>query len=115
VSLALEKHYRVKDLAALWGVSVKTIRRIFTGEAGVVRIGNHGNGNRKCVVLSIPESVALLVHERLSHDRLQAATPSRNPRRVVSLSDFHARVTEQSRNVPDDDATRERPRRERIA
>ena len=103
-SLALEKHYRVKDLAALWGVSAKTVRRVFTNEPGVVRIGNHGTGNRKCVVLSIPESVALRVHERLSHDRLQAAAPRRNPRRVVSLCDFHARVSEQSRNVADTNA-----------
>lgn len=81
-SLALEKHYRMKELAALWGVSVKTVTRLFANEAGVIQIGNHGTGNRKCVVLSIPESVALRVHERLSHHRLQAATPSRNPRRV---------------------------------
>lgn len=103
-SPAFEKHFRVKELAELCCVSAKTIRGMFAGEAGVIRIGNHGTGNRTCVVLSIPESVALRVHERLGHDRLQAALPSRNPRRVVSLSDFHARMSKQSRNVSDTDA-----------
>jgi hypothetical protein len=100
----IEQHYRIKQLAALWNVSAKTIRRLFQDEPGVMRIGNHGTGNRKCVVLSIPESVALRVRERLSHDRLQAPLPRRNPRRVVSLSDFHARMAEKPRHVPDTDA-----------
>jgi hypothetical protein len=102
--IATERHYRVRELAALWSVSSKTITRLFATEPGVIRIGNHGAGNRKCVTLSIPESVALRVHERLGHDGLQPATASRNPLRVVSLGDCHARVSKQPRNVANADA-----------
>jgi AraC-like DNA-binding protein len=37
-SFAFEKHYRVKDLAGLWGLSAKTVARIFADEAGVIRV-----------------------------------------------------------------------------
>jgi hypothetical protein len=37
--LALEKHYSVYELSQLWGLSEKTIRRLFTDEPGVVKLG----------------------------------------------------------------------------
>ena len=37
-SPALEKHYRVNELAALWGLSAKTVRRMFANEPGVIRV-----------------------------------------------------------------------------
>jgi len=98
-SLALEKHYRAKDLAALWGVSVKTIRRIFMGEAGVMRLVNDGISKRKYAVLSIPESVALRVHERLSDQPFEAALTGGHPLRVIRLRDLDARVSKQPRNI----------------
>ena len=36
---AFEKHYSVKELATLWNLSDRTIRRMFAGEPGVVEWG----------------------------------------------------------------------------
>src|SRR4249919_1635872 len=58
MSAALEKHYRVRELATLWGFSDNTIIRIFASEPGVIRLES-GVGRRKYTTLSIPESVAL--------------------------------------------------------
>jgi hypothetical protein len=66
---ALEKHYRVRELGELWGFSDNTIIRLFASEPGVVRLES-GAGRRKYTTLSIPESVALRVHERLSEESL---------------------------------------------
>jgi len=63
-----EKHYRVKELAALWALSKSTISRLFRDEEGVKRIG-HGRGSRRkrpYITLSIPESVAARVAAKLS-------------------------------------------------
>ena len=37
--IVAEKHYRIKELAALWGLSAKAIIRVFRDEPGVLRIG----------------------------------------------------------------------------
>jgi hypothetical protein len=39
-SVALERHYSVPQVAALWHISEKTVRRLFEGEDGVLRWGN---------------------------------------------------------------------------
>jgi hypothetical protein len=93
--IALEKHYRVNELAGLWGLSAKIIRRMFANEPGVIRIANHGTGKYKCMVLSIPESVVVRVHESLSAQPIQARLGGGHPRRVVSLRDFHQRLAKQ--------------------
>jgi hypothetical protein len=80
-SAALEKHYRVRELAALWGFSDNTIIRMFASEPGVVRLES-GAGRRKYTTLSIAESVALRVHERLSH---------KSPRRSFRLGTHFAK------------------------
>jgi hypothetical protein len=97
-SAALEKHYRVRELAALWGFSDNTIIRMFACEPGVVRLES-GGGRRKYTTLSIPESVALRVHERLSQESLQAQLSAGNPVRVIRLRDFDAGVAKKPRNV----------------
>ncbi len=61
-SVAVEKHYRVKELADLWGFSQNTIIKLFSNEDGVLRLESP-TGKRKYATLSIPESVAILVHE----------------------------------------------------
>lgn len=94
-----EKHYRIRELAALWGLSAKTLRRIFAHEAGVIQIGNAGAGKRKYATLSIPESIALRVHERLGNPPLQPALPGVNPHRVIHLRDLYTRVPKKPRNV----------------
>jgi transcriptional regulator GlxA family with amidase domain len=64
---AFERHYSVQQIAKLWNYSDDTIRRLFQNEAGVVRIGNgETRFKRKRWQLSIPESVLIRVHRKLS-------------------------------------------------
>jgi hypothetical protein len=84
-TLTFEKHYRVKELAGLWGLSPKTVTRIFADEAGVIRLANGVTQKRKYATLSIPESVALRVHERLGN---QATFPEGRPLRMIRLGDL---------------------------
>ena len=97
-SAALEKHYRVRELAALWGFSDNTIIRMFACEPGVVRLES-GAGRRKYTTLSIPESVALRVHERLSQESLRAQLSAGNPVRLIRLRDLDAGEAKKPRNV----------------
>ena len=85
-SLAFEKHYRVKELADIWGLSPKTISRIFADEVGVIRVANDGTGKRKYETLSIPESVASRVHERLGSQAFQASLQGGQPLRIIRLT-----------------------------
>jgi hypothetical protein len=98
-SIAFEKHYRVKDLALLWGLSSKTLTRIFADEVGVIRIENIGAGKRKYATLSIPESVASRVHERLGKQALQPTLPRSHPLRVIRLSDLDTGVPKKTRHI----------------
>src|ERR1022692_1943704 len=82
------KHYRVKELAAIWGMSSDTITRLFSNEPGVLQVNNFGNGKRKYTLLSIPESVALRVHESLSHNPLQVHPAEKTTLRVIRLGDL---------------------------
>jgi transcriptional regulator GlxA family with amidase domain len=64
--LALEKHYSVSELAQLWQLSEKTIRRMFLDEPGVVKWGHEEKRfKRAYMTLRIPESVVQRVHRRL--------------------------------------------------
>ncbi len=105
-----EKHFRVNELVTLWGLSRNTIIRAFANEPDVLRIqsSTQTTGKRKLTMLSIPESVALRVHERLSkglgNNGLQPATTRRNPLRVIRLRDLHTGMTKQPRNVADTEA-----------
>jgi hypothetical protein len=61
-----EKHYSVRELANLWNLSDRTIRRMFVGEPGVVEWGAcERRMKRAYKTLRIPESVARRVHRRL--------------------------------------------------
>ena len=66
--VAFERHYRPKDLAAVWGLDESTVRRLFQDEPGVLKIGRSGrrDGKRDYVSIRIPESVAARVHEERS-------------------------------------------------
>ena len=64
--LALEKHYSISELVQLWGLSEKTIRRMFMDEPGVVKWGHEERRfKRAYMTLRIPESVVQRVHRRL--------------------------------------------------
>lgn len=64
--LGVEKHYSVGELAKLWSLSEKTIRRMFENEPGVLQWGTQETRfKRGYTTLRIPESVMLRVHRRL--------------------------------------------------
>lgn len=66
VDLANERHYSIIEISKLWGLSEKTVRRIFDGEPGVIHWGSeetlHKRGYR---TLRVPETVLHRVHQKL--------------------------------------------------
>jgi transcriptional regulator GlxA family with amidase domain len=66
VAVAFEKHYSVSEVAELWGLSERTIRRIFTDELGVIKWEkSETRFKRGYTTLRIPESVVQRVHRKL--------------------------------------------------
>ena len=63
---ALEKHYTVAEVAGLWSLSEETIRKLFRDDPAVLKIGvGEKLHKRGYVVLRIPETVVLRIHEKL--------------------------------------------------
>ena len=62
---AFERHYSVKELTELWGMSDDFVRRLFLHEPGVVIFYRQQPGKRVYRTLRIPASVALRVHRRM--------------------------------------------------
>jgi transcriptional regulator GlxA family with amidase domain len=63
---AFERHYSVLELAEMWSLSERTIRRMFEGEEGVVNWARAaGRYKRHYQTLRIPESVMLRVYQRI--------------------------------------------------
>jgi hypothetical protein len=59
----LEKHYRVGELARMWGLGRETIRKLVKDDPGVVKIRM---GRKKAhTIYSVPESAARRIHTRL--------------------------------------------------
>ena len=58
-----EKHYRVAELAKLWGLGRETVRKLVKDDPGVVKI-KMGRAKRH-TTYSIPKSVAERIHNRL--------------------------------------------------
>jgi hypothetical protein len=64
--LSQEKHYSIDEISSLWGLSHKTIRRIFQHEPGVIEFGTEESRSRRAYITRrIPESVMRRVHRRL--------------------------------------------------
>ena len=60
---AFEKHYRVGELARIWGLGRETVRKLVKDEPDVVRVRL---GRKKAhTIYSVPESVARRIHTRL--------------------------------------------------
>jgi hypothetical protein len=60
---AFERHYRISDLARLWGLGRETVRKLVKDDPGVIKIRM---GRRKAhTIYSVPESAALRIHTRL--------------------------------------------------
>jgi hypothetical protein len=99
--MALEKHYRIPELAVLLGFSDRTCIKLFEHEPGVIRLGadEDRKRRRRYVTLSVPESVVLRVHERLANQTFQANSPASRPLRIIRLRDLNAGMSKQSRHV----------------
>jgi AraC-like DNA-binding protein len=63
----LEKHVRVKDVSRTYGVSPRTVRRMFEGRTGLKIIGDPVGTNRKrrYRIMLIPESLVKAVFGEL--------------------------------------------------
>jgi len=58
-----EKHYRVNELARLWGLGRETVRLLVKDDPGVIKIRM---GRKKAhTIYSVPESAASRIHTRL--------------------------------------------------
>lgn len=63
---AFERHFSVSNLVELWGLSEKTIRRMFADEPGVLEWGNDEQRFKRAYkTLRIPESGVERVHPRM--------------------------------------------------
>ncbi len=63
---ALERHFTVQEIAALWHLSEDSVRRIFRNVPGVLKLASpERRFKRGYVVLRIPESVLQRVHAEL--------------------------------------------------
>jgi AraC-like DNA-binding protein len=64
-SRALERHYTVLEIAEMWSLSEKTVRRMFEQEEGVLQWGSQETRRKRgYITLRIPESVLLRVHHK---------------------------------------------------
>lgn len=64
--LSQERHYSIDEISTLWGLSHKTICRIFQDEPGVIEFGTgESRSKRAYITRRIPESVMKRVHRRL--------------------------------------------------
>jgi hypothetical protein len=84
-SPALERHYTVKQVAELWGVSENTVRTIFRDMPGVLKIANPRllRRERKRAVpvsLRIPESALKRAHDLWSGAAPDEPRPRRSSR-----------------------------------
>lgn len=63
---AFERHYSVLEIANMWSLSERTVRRMFDGEEGIVNWArSEGRYKRHYQTLRIPESVMLRVYQRI--------------------------------------------------
>jgi hypothetical protein len=60
---AFERHYRVAELARMWGLGRETVRKLVKDDPGVIKIRM---GRKKAhTMYSVPESAASRIHTRL--------------------------------------------------
>jgi hypothetical protein len=62
-----ERHWSVGEIATAWNLSEDSVRRLFSGEPGVLVIGRPVKGSkRQYTTLRIPQSVVERVHTKYS-------------------------------------------------
>jgi hypothetical protein len=58
-----ERHYRIGELARIWGLGRETVRKLVKDDPGVIKIRL---GRKKAhTIYSVPESAAHRIHTRL--------------------------------------------------
>jgi AraC-like DNA-binding protein len=63
--IAMERHYTIAEIARLWHLNYKTVRRLFGSEPGVLIFGpGERRFKRSHVSMRVPETVMLRVHRR---------------------------------------------------
>ena len=66
IDLASEKHYSVIEIAKLWALSEKTVRRIFEREPDVIHWSTEEKLHKRVYrTLRVPETVLHRVHRKL--------------------------------------------------
>ncbi len=66
IAPALERHFTVAELSRRWFFSENAVRRLFSGEPGVVKIARpRTRTKRGYTSIRIPERIAERVHRRL--------------------------------------------------
>ncbi len=61
-----ERHYSIAEIAELWNLSERSVRRIFAEEPDVVELGREESLHKRAYrTVRIPESVVRRVHKRL--------------------------------------------------
>jgi hypothetical protein len=60
---SFEKHYRIGELAEMWGLGRETVRRLVKDDPGVIKV--RMGRNKTHTVYSIPKSTARRIHTRL--------------------------------------------------
>lgn len=67
ISVHIERHYAVTEIAEMWNLSPDKVRDLFEYEPGVLVLGERSpRHKRRYVTLRIPKSVVERVHSRLS-------------------------------------------------
>lgn len=68
--LAMERHFTVKEVAEMWGISQDLVRDVFRGEPGVLRIERpETRKKRGYATIRVPQTVMESVHRRLTKGR----------------------------------------------
>ena len=81
-----EKHYRISDLARLWGLGRETVRKLVKDDPGVIKIRM---GRQKAhTIYSVPESAAHRIHTRLLN-AAQVRQPESLPALALAYRQMH--------------------------
>jgi hypothetical protein len=81
-SVEVEQHFTPGEIAKQWGISTKTVRRMFANTPGVLKLGTKG----KHVSLRIPGRLLKAHHAKLSACRKQARIDRKGPKARVKVN-----------------------------
>jgi hypothetical protein len=81
-----ERHYRIGDLARLWGLGRETVRKLVKDDPGVIKI--RMGRKRAHTIYSIPESAARRIHTLLLN-AAQAQPPESLPASAWAYRQTH--------------------------